>query len=167
MTGNLTTQQFVLKTAGKLDTDIPIKYLVSAWSVRAIPLKMTWEWFVRNQLTCWGKGVYKKFNVEGFRVGVQKQLDVGWRGGLQKWMLGEGVWDRNLQPATPSHCNLTLSCPGTWRAVLKIGHSNFWPGSKELNSPRVIQTKWHQSFNIKSLSITISYAVGINIFHIL
>ena len=28
--------------------------------------------------------------------------------------------------------NLTLSCPGTGRAVVKIGHSNLWPGSKEL-----------------------------------
>ena len=27
---------------------------------------------------------------------------------------------------------LTLSCPGTGRAVVKIGHSNLWPGSKEL-----------------------------------
>ena len=27
---------------------------------------------------------------------------------------------------------LTLSCPGTGRAVAKIGHSNLWPGSKEL-----------------------------------
>ena len=27
---------------------------------------------------------------------------------------------------------LTLSCPGMGRAVVKIGHSNLWPGSKEL-----------------------------------
>ena len=27
---------------------------------------------------------------------------------------------------------LTLSCPGTGGAVVKIGHSNLWPGSKEL-----------------------------------
>ena len=27
---------------------------------------------------------------------------------------------------------LTLSCPGTGRVVVKIGHSNLWPGSKEL-----------------------------------
>ena len=27
---------------------------------------------------------------------------------------------------------LTLSCPGKGRAVVKIGHSNLWPGSKEL-----------------------------------
>ena len=29
---------------------------------------------------------------------------------------------------------LTLSCPGTGGAVVKIGHSNLWPGSKELLS---------------------------------
>ena len=29
--------------------------------------------------------------------------------------------------------DLTLSCPGTGRDVVKIGHSNLWPGSKELN----------------------------------
>ena len=28
---------------------------------------------------------------------------------------------------------LTLSCPGTGWAVVKIGHSNLWPGSKELS----------------------------------
>ena len=28
--------------------------------------------------------------------------------------------------------SLTLSCPGTGRALVKIGHSNLWPGSKEL-----------------------------------
>ena len=28
--------------------------------------------------------------------------------------------------------SLTVSCPGTGRAVVKIGHSNLWPGSKEL-----------------------------------
>ena len=29
---------------------------------------------------------------------------------------------------------LTLSCPGTRRATVNIGHSNFRPGSKELTS---------------------------------
>ena len=34
---------------------------------------------------------------------------------------------------THSILYLTLSCPGTGRAVVKIGHSNLRPGSKELN----------------------------------
>ena len=33
---------------------------------------------------------------------------------------------------SPNFCCLTLSCPGTGRAILKIGHSILKPGSKEL-----------------------------------
>ena len=42
---------------------------------------------------------------------------------------------------------LTLSCPGTGRAIVKMGHSNLRPGSKELREPWIPQngkngTKW-------------------------
>ena len=31
------------------------------------------------------------------------------------------------------NCSLTLSCPGTGRAIVKIGHSNLRPGNKKLS----------------------------------
>ena len=38
---------------------------------------------------------------------------------------------------------LTLSCPGTGRTIVKIGHSNLRPGSKELcKSLAVLQDWW-------------------------
>ena len=44
------------------------------------------------------------------------------------------------RPSRPEHTmlTLTLSCPGMGRAVVKIGHSNFRPGSKELRFRHVI-----------------------------
>ena len=39
---------------------------------------------------------------------------------------------KTYYPQFLSPLSLTLPCPGTGRAVVKIGHSNLWPGSKEL-----------------------------------
>ena len=50
---------------------------------------------------------------------------------------------------------LTLSCPGTGRAVVKIGHSNLRPGSKELTMATVVPGK--QVVHIKQMR-------GINIY---
>ena len=43
-----------------------------------------------------------------------------------------------INPLFPKYCWLTLSCPGKGRAVVKVGHSNLWPGSKELWGTKVI-----------------------------
>ena len=53
---------------------------------------------------------------------------------------------------------LTLSCPGTGRAVVKIGHSNhanLWPGSKELIL-KIVKTKVHVHLKLTQFCVQLS-----------
>ena len=57
--------------------------------------------------------------------------------------VGDGV------PSNTVWGHLTLSCPGTGRAVVKTGHSNLWPGSKKLF---IFKKQTLKSTNLKNSS---------------